>query len=191
MTANLTAAAFMGVSLDGFLAREDGDLAWLTDTELDMSETGYDEFFASVGALVMGRKTYETIIGFPEWPYPGKRVLVLSRTLTRVDGPQTSVHPSLDDVVAALEAEAITRVYVDGGETIRTFLREGLLSEITISTAPVLIGSGIPLFGPLEADVALRLVRTRELPAGFVQSTYEVVSRARRGHGEGALTDNL
>ncbi len=175
MKANFTAAAFIGTSLDGFIAKENGDLEWLTDNDLEMSSTGYDEFFASVDAMVIGRKTYDTIADFPEWPYKGKRVLVLSRTLTSVEGPQTSVHHTLGEVVAALDAEGVRRVYVDGGQTIQAFLREGLLKEITISRAPVIIGSGIPLFGPLDADVKLAHVRTRELDADFVQSTYEVL----------------
>lgn len=176
MSANFVGKVFIGTSLDGFIARENGDLEWLTGTELDMSDTGYDEFFASVDAMVIGRNTYETIAAFAEWPYAGKRVLVLSRTLASVHGPQTSVHSDLDEVIATLEADAVKAVYVDGGKTIQEFLRRGLIGEITISRAPVLIGSGIPLFGPLERDVHLVHTRTRELGAGFVQSTYEVVA---------------
>jgi dihydrofolate reductase len=175
MTANFVGKVFIGTSLDGFIAREDGDLEWLTGTDLEMSDTGYNEFFASVDAMVIGRNTYETIAGFEEWPYGGKRVLVLSRTLTRVEGPETSVHHDLEDVIATLDAEGAKAVYVDGGKTIQEFLRRGLIGEITISRAPVLIGSGIPLFGPLDADVHLAHKQTTELGAGFVQSTYEVV----------------
>ncbi len=174
MKANFTGAVFIGTSLDGFIARLDGDLDWLTDNDLDMGSTGYEEFFASVDALVVGRNTYETVVGFGEWPYSGKRVLVLSRTLGDVNSPATSVHADLAEVVATLEAEGARRVYVDGGRTIQAFLREGLIQELTISRAPVLIGSGIPLFGPLDNDVHLRHRSTRELGAGFVQSTYEV-----------------
>lgn len=174
MKATFTGAVFIGTSLDGFIARENGDIGWLTDNDLDMGSTGYEEFFASVDALVIGRNTFETIAGFDEWPYSGKRVLVLSRTLASVDAPQTTVHADLAAVVATLEAEGAKRVYVDGGRTIQAFLREGLIQELTISTAPVLIGSGLPLFGPLDQDVHLKHRSTRELGAGFVQSTYEV-----------------
>lgn len=175
MTVNFVGKVFIGTSLDGFIARENGDLEWLTGTDLEMGDTGYDEFFASVDAMVIGRNTYETIAAFEEWPYGGKRVLVLSRTLAQVEGPQTSVHHDLDEVLAVLDAEGAKAVYVDGGKTIQEFLRRGLIGEITISRAPVLIGSGIPLFGPLDADVHLVHKRTRELGAGFVQSTYDVV----------------
>jgi len=198
---------FVGTSLDGFIARENGDLDWLTAAGAALGETGYDEFFASVDALVLGRGTFEVVSSFASWPYPGKRVLVLSRTLALSETPipvpagtpqasaaadpatsaepgtppeaaepAVTVHASLDDVLATLTAEGRRRVYVDGGRTIQSFLRAGLIREITITRAPVLIGSGIPLFGPLAADVHLRHVGTRELGAGFTQSSYEVLA---------------
>ena len=171
---------FVGTSLDGFLARENGDFDWLIAAGDALGETGYDEFFAGVDAMVLGRGTFDTVSTFPEWPYAGKRVLVLSRTLLRSHAadsqPDTTVHATLGDVLDALAAEGRHRVYVDGGRTIQSFLRAGLIREITITRAPVLLGSGIPLFGPLAGDVHLRHLSTRELGAGFTQSSYEVIS---------------
>ncbi|MGO4104464.1 dihydrofolate reductase family protein [Leifsonia sp. YAF41] len=185
MTESFVAAVFIATSLDGFIAGENGELDWLTDENDTLGETGYDEFFASVDALVIGRKTFDTVLGFGEWPYAGKRVLVLSRTLG-ADGapgapgtpaaPDTTVHTDLDDVVATLEREGVKRVYVDGGQTIQAFLRRGLISEMTLTQAPVLLGSGVSLFGPLDERVHLRLTATRELGAGFTQASYEVLS---------------
>jgi dihydrofolate reductase len=175
MEANFVASVFVGTSLDGFLARENGDLEWLTGVGDAIGDYGYDEFFASVDAMVIGRKTLDIVSGFDEWPYAGKRVLVMSRTLHTVDAPETSVHADLDDVIATLNREGARRVYADGGQVIQLFLRAGLVGEITISRAPVLIGSGIPLFGPLEHDVHLAVKRMRELGAGFTQTVYEVV----------------
>ena len=174
MTATFVASVFVGTSLDGFIAREDGDIEWLTSVGDAIGDYGYDEFFASVDAMVIGRKTYDVVRGFGEWPYAGKRVLVMSRTLTEADAPQTTVQSSLEEVVATLTAEGAQHVYADGGQVIQAFLRAGLVTEITISVAPVIIGSGIPLFGPVAADVHLTLKRLRELGAGFVQSVYEV-----------------
>ncbi|WP_104162321.1 dihydrofolate reductase family protein [Cryobacterium sp. N22] len=175
----LIGCVFVGTSLDGFIARENGDFDWLVAAGDALGETGYDEFFASVEALVVGRATFDTVRGFVDWPYAGKRVLVLSRTLLRsFDAeaePDTTVHATLDDVIATLVAEGRRRVYVDGGRTIQSFLRVGLIREITITRAPVLLGTGIPLFGPLDGDVRLRHVGTRELGAGFTQSSYEVL----------------
>jgi dihydrofolate reductase len=178
--AALIGCVFVGTSLDGFIARENGDFDWLTAAGDALGETGYDEFFASVDAMVLGRGTFDTVSTFPEWPYAGKRVFVLSRTLLRshnsLSQPDTSIHATLGDVLEALIAECRRRVYVDGGRTIQSFLRAGLIREITITRAPVLLGSGIPLFGPLSGDVQLRHVGTRELGAGFTQSSYEVLS---------------
>ncbi|TFC01590.1 dihydrofolate reductase [Cryobacterium adonitolivorans] len=177
--ASLIGCVFVGTSLDGFIARENGDFDWLVAAGDAIGETGYDEFFASVDALVVGRATFDTVRGFVDWPYAGKRVLVLSRTLLRSfdveSEPDATAHATLDDVIATLVAEGHRRVYVDGGRTIQSFLRAGLIREITITRAPVLLGAGIPLFGPLDGDVQLRHVGTRELGAGFTQSSYEVL----------------
>ena len=178
----IVGCVFVGTSVDGFIAREDGTFDWLTAAGDALGETGYDDFFAGVDAMVVGRATFDTVSAFPDWPYAGKRVLVLSRTMTRgpdaqpppAAGPDTTVHASLDDVLNTLAAEGHHRIYVDGGRTIQSFLRAGLIREITISRAPVLLGTGIPLFGPLAADVHLHHVSTRELGADFTQSTYTV-----------------
>lgn len=175
----LIGCVFVGTSVDGFIARENGDFDWLTSAGEALGETGYDDFFAGVDAMVLGRGTFDTVSTFPEWPYAGKRVLVLGRTLlrseARADHPDTTMHATLAEVLDALAAEGRRRVYVDGGRTIQSFLRAGLIREITITRAPVLLGSGIPLFGPLTADVQLRHLATRELGAGFTQSSYEVI----------------
>jgi dihydrofolate reductase len=175
----LTGCVFVGTSLDGFIARENGDFDWLTAAGDALGETGYDEFFASVDAMVLGRATFDTVSAFPEWPYDGKRVLVLSRSLlnsgVELSRPDLTVHATLGDVIDVLRAEGRRRVYVDGGRTIQSFLRAGLIREITITRAPVLLGSGIPLFGPLAGDVHLRHVGSRDLGAGYTQSSYEVL----------------
>jgi dihydrofolate reductase len=180
MKANFAASVFIGTSLDGFIARENGDIDWLTGSAAALGDTGYDAFFESIDSLVVGRTTYETIRGFGEWPYEGKRVLVFSRTLA--DGhsphtlePLTSIHGSLDDIVTILNDAGARRVYVDGGQTIQTFLRAGLITDLIITRAPVLLGSGIPLFGRLDHDIELSLTGMRELGAGFAQTSYDVV----------------
>lgn len=168
-------AVTIGVSLDGFIAREDGDIAWLTTRGEAAGDTGYEAFMAGIDTLAMGRKTYEKVLTFGFWPFEGKRVMVLSTTLDDAD-PRVTVHRSLDALLDALTAAGARSVYVDGGRLVRTFLREGLLDELTITTAPVLIGSGIPLFGePGERggrDIALTLRSARTLGAGFTQATY-------------------
>lgn len=164
---------FIGVSVDGFIARPDGDLAWLTERGLDMNDSGYPEFIAGIDALIMGRTSYETVLGFDEWPYD-KPVFVISSTLTESGRDGVSVHPDIDSVVAAFTAAGHRDAYVDGGATIQSFLSAGLIDTITLSYAPVLIGNGAPLFGGLPQDIELELVKVSQLPADFAQVTYRV-----------------
>jgi dihydrofolate reductase len=167
---------FVGISVDGFMARPDGSFDFLPE---EPEDHGFDEFFASVDALVMGRKTFETALGFGDWPYGRKRVVVLSRRpldLSVVRGgvvEQMSGEPA--DVVARLGATGARHLYVDGGDTVQRFLRAGLIDRLVVTRVPVLIGQGISLFGSLPADVRLRHVGTRSFPSGLVQTEYTVV----------------
>jgi dihydrofolate reductase len=170
----MLATVFVGVSVDGFIARPDGGLDWLP---ADGGEPhGYTELMATVDALVIGRATFETVLGFSEWPYGDKRVIVLSsRPLDLAalrDRPVEQMGGEPAEIVARLEARGVGHIYVDGGITIQRFLRAGLIQRLIVTRVPVLIGQGIPLFGPLDADVRLRHVRTRDFPSGLVQSEY-------------------
>lgn len=169
--------AFLGCSLDGFIAGPGGELDWLTAFDERLGESGYTAFFSAIDALVMGRATYETMQELNPDNYDGKPIFVLSRTLpagTRADLGRSPVRVLADvpSVRAALAADGVDRAYVDGGRTVQTFIADGLLSEIVITRVPVLIGAGIPLFGPVPRPIGAELVDTRELDAGAVQSTY-------------------
>ena len=184
MDAPFTGSVFLGMSVDGFIARLDGDLSFLDGSgeggppdDGEGGDFGFAEFVSGVDALVMGRSTYEFIKPFAEWPYQGKPVHVLSTTLPEDDDPRITVHRSLDDAVAAVTAAGYRRVYVDGGRTVHTFLRAGLIADLTLSRVPVLIGTGQTPFGELAADIPLEHVRTQAFSGGMVQSTYRVVSR--------------
>jgi dihydrofolate reductase len=170
----MKASVFVGTSLDGFIARADGSFDFLPDT---VEPHGFEEFFASVDALVFGRKTYETALSFPTWYYGKKPVFVLS-TRPLAPAPRGAVveHLSGDprDIVAQLEARGIRHAYVDGGLTIQRFLEAGLIDRLIITRVPVLIGTGIPLFGPLSRDIKLEHVATRQFASGLVQSEYIV-----------------
>jgi dihydrofolate reductase len=174
----LHASVFVGTSLDGFIARVNGDLDFLPAGGGEPH--GYDEFMASVDALVIGRKTFETVFAFPTWPYGDKPVFVLSsRPLARV--PPGAVVERMAgapaEVVAQLAARGIRHVYVDGGITIQRFLQSGLIQRLIITRVPVLIGAGIPLFGALDHDIVLHHVSTRQYASGLVQSEYVVATQ--------------
>ncbi|MGH3753225.1 MAG: dihydrofolate reductase family protein [Pseudonocardiaceae bacterium] len=167
---------FLGLSVDGFIARPDGDLSWLTSRGEAAGDAGFTPFIESVDTLIMGRGTYDVIAGETDWPYFGRPVHVLSSTLAAGADPRITVHVGFDDAVAALSAVGYRRVYVDGGRTMRTFLAAGLIGELTLSRVPVLIGQGPSLFGPLPSDVDLEYVCTEVLTGGMVQTTYRVLT---------------
>jgi|SRR5882757_4174487 len=168
------AAVFIATSLDGFIARTDGSIDWLTSRGEQAGDTGYDEFMASIDTIVLGRKTYQTVLDFDFWPYDGKQVEVLSTTLAPDADERIIVHRTLDGLVQTLNDRGAKRIYADGGRIIQTFLRAGLLNELTITTVPVLLGTGLPLFGELDHDIELNHNATRTLGAGFVQSDYTI-----------------
>ena len=166
---------FMGASVDGYIARPDGALDFLP---AEPEPHGYEELMASVDALVFGRHTYETVLGFGgEWPYGDKPVFVLSsRPLPPPPAGAVLTHLSGEPaaIVAELESRGIVHAYLDGGIAAQRFLRAGLVQRLVVTRVPVLIGSGIPLFGPLPHDVRLRHVATRSFPSGLVQSEYAI-----------------
>jgi dihydrofolate reductase len=174
----MTASVFIGTSVDGFIARPNGDLDFLPPGGGEPH--GYDEFMASVDALVIGRNTFEKVLTFPAWPYGDKRVVVLSsRPLDLsavVGGVVEQMSGSPADIVSKLAARGVRHIYVDGGITIQRFLRAGLIQRLIITRVPVLIGEGIPLFGALPHDIRLHHVATRHYASGLVQSEYQVVT---------------
>ena len=169
----MKASVFVGTSVDGFIARVNGDFDFLPAGGGEPH--GYEEFMATVDALVMGRNTFEVVVKMEPWPYGEKPVFVLSsRPLTRVPPgvlvEQMAGEPA--EIVAQLDARSIRHVYVDGGITIQQFLRAGLIQRLIITRVPVLIGTGIPLFGAVPCDIRLQHVATRQYASGMVQSEY-------------------
>ncbi len=177
----MKAKVFIATSIDGFIAREDGGIDWLPGGDaVDGDEDyGYQAFMDSVDALVMGRNTYDLVSSFDIWPYGDKPVVVLSNRPVSipaaVQGTAFAMSAPPHEVVRSLSARGFEHLYVDGGRTIQAFLKEGLIHEMIITRVPILIGSGIPLFGPLEHDVRLVHLDTRHFPSGLVQSRYQVV----------------
>lgn len=170
-------SAFIATSLDGFIARPDHSIDWLDNATSDATEDyGYEAFISTISSVVMGRKTFQRILTFPQWPFQHQRVIVLSQTMKEVP-------PSLKDsvqlfdgtpgqLVDILDAEGDSHVFVDGSRAIQSFIAENLLSDITITTLPILIGDGVPLFGSLDRDVQLNHISTKAYQNGFVQSHY-------------------
>jgi len=172
----LKASIFVGTSVDGFIARANGAIDWLPAGGGE--DHGYNAFMASVDAMVIGRNTFDTVMGFDGWPYGSKPVFVLTNRplpsppppgalLEGISGPPATV-------VAMLSARGFRHVYVDGGLVIQQFLQAGLIQSMTITRVPRLIGSGIPLFGALAHDIVLRHLGTTHYPSRLVTSVYAI-----------------
>jgi dihydrofolate reductase len=167
---------YIGTSLDGFIARTDGDFDWLTQFADDEAIHAYEEFMNGIDAIVIGRGTFEKILTFPSWPYK-KKAFVLSTSLKQL--PDTlrdkatllSMEPK--ELLSYLSGMGFSNIYVDGGKVIQGFLKEDLIDDLIISKVPLLIGNGIPLFGFLGADLQFKHIRTEVQSNGLVRSYYK------------------
>ena len=180
---------YIATSLDGFIATPEGGLDWLMNWPNPTGDDyGYAQFMQSIDAIVMGRGTFATVLGFGEWPY-AKPVFVLSRTLTEIPA-------HLGDRVELMSGDVSTRVnqlhqrgyhnlYIDGGQTIQSFLAADLIDELILTRVPMLLGQGIPLCGELELAVPQTFSHqtTQVYPSGLVKSHYQ---RSRAGTSYGS-----
>jgi dihydrofolate reductase len=167
---------YVGTSLDGFIARTNGEFDWLSQFANDEAIRAYEELINRIDAIVIGRGTFEKVLTFPSWPYE-KPVFVLSTSIT--EAPENirekvtilSMDPGA--LLSYLSTIGYSNIYIDGGKVIQSFLKEDLVNELIVSNAPILIGSGIPLFGHLDHDLAFTHIRTDVCSNGLVRSYYE------------------
>lgn len=170
-------SVYIAVSLDGFIARRNGDIDWLTGGG-SSEEYGYAEFMSDIDHVVMGRNTFEKVLTFGGWHYQKKVIVLTSRDLTlapELTGKAEALHLPPRGLIRELEGRNSRHIYLDGGVTIQRFLREGLVNEMTITTIPILIGEGLSLFGKLEGDIILELLKSESFKNGFVQNKYKVL----------------
>ncbi len=176
-----TAHVFIATSLDGFIARDDGDIGWLVQRDDPGEDHGYATFIADKDAIVMGRGTYEKALTFGDWPY-ALPVVVLSNRLAgatvpaHLQGRVRFSNRSPRETMDELARQGVHRIYLDGGRLVQSFLRDGLVTDLVVTQVPVLIGSGRPLFGALARDIDLRLESSHSFPSGLVQSRYRVAA---------------
>jgi dihydrofolate reductase len=180
----ITTHVYIGASLDGFIARKDGSFDWLSKYADQDAVEAYKAFIAGVDVIVIGRGTFETVMRFPDWPYE-LPVFVLSRSLREIP-PELEQKVSVSDraprgLLKELSKAGYRFAYIDGGKVIQSFLSEDLIDELIIARVPVLLGSGIPLFGFLERDLEFVHKKTASYPNGLVRSYYQ---RPSREHGE-------
>jgi dihydrofolate reductase len=171
-------SVFIATSIDGYIADKNGRIDWLNSipnpTNDDM---GYVEFTKEIDALVMGRKTFETVLGFDvDWPYD-KPVFVLSNKLKEIPeshkGKAFLVRGSLTEILNQINDRGFSRLYIDGGTTIRNFLKEDLIDEMILTTIPILLGGGSSLFGELSNELKFELIETRTFLNQITQNHYK------------------
>ena len=166
---------YIGTSLDGFIAIKDRNIDWLVQFANDEAIDAYKEFIKRVEAIVIGRGTFNKVLSFPSWPYD-KPVFVLTTSMSKVPdtltGKATILSMKPDELINYLSNKGISSIYVDGGKVIQDFLTENLVNELIVSKAPILLGSGIPLFGYLDHDIPFKHIRTLVQSNGLVRSYY-------------------
>lgn len=167
-------SVFIAVSVDGCIARSDGSVDWLAMVEQQGEDYGYKDFFDSVDALVVGRKTYDLALGFEPWPYSGKRCVVLTHRPPAPRHGEEFFDGRPETLVERLGREGVRRVYVDGGAVIQQFLGAELIDDLTLSVVPVVLGGGVPLFAKGGPEQRLVLEEARSWPTGLTQLRYRV-----------------
>ena len=167
---------YIATSLDGFIARKDGNIDWLTDIpNPDQSDFGFSAFMERIDGIIMGRNTFELVLSFKQWPYT-KPVFVLSHSLKEIPeelrGKAEVVRGDLQGIIDSLKSKGIRHLYIDGGKTIQSFLKLDLIDEMIITRIPIILGSGIPLFADMEREIEFELTQTEVLNKDLVKSTY-------------------
>jgi len=174
----MKAIVYIGTSLDGFIAKKNDDIEWLT--QFQNAEVGqeYEEFMKRIDVIVIGRGTFDKVLSFPSWPY-SKKVFVLSTTIRQppdaLKKKVTIIAMKPKEVLTYLSGQGHSTVYIDGGKVIQDFLKEDCIDEMIITKVPLLVGDGIPLFGKQDKELSFRHLQTKILSNGLVKSFYERV----------------
>jgi dihydrofolate reductase len=173
---NMANLVYIATSLEGFIARVDGDISWLESVpNASSSDFGYGEFINKIDGVILGRNTFEVVLGFESWPYT-QPVFVLSNTLDKIPEELKDkveiVNGELKSILKTLDEKGIHNLYIDGGKTIQSFLKEDLIDEMIITTVPILLGDGIPLFGYLERDLKFKCEKVEYISQFVVKNYY-------------------
>ncbi|WP_223788180.1 dihydrofolate reductase family protein [Marinicella meishanensis] len=184
-------SVFIASSLDGFIATEDGAVDWLyqvgqQDADLGAeADMGFEDYIQSVDCMIMGRGCMEVLAGMQlsaeQWPYGHLKVVVLSQSVTTppatLPGPVTIHAGDISNLLESLAQAGHRHAYIDGGATITSFLRLGMIDEMTITRAPVLLGRGIRLFGELTEPIELQQTQAKVFANDFLQERYRVKAK--------------
>jgi dihydrofolate reductase len=161
-------------SLDGYIASEDGGVDWLHASMVKGESYGLTEFFNSIDGVLLGSRTYEKSLAMGGFTSSSKPCWVFSKRPLKVKKGVTLTSADPREIVEALPTHGVTRAWLMGGGALAaSFLEQGLLDEVSVGLMPVVLGRGIPLFGPLRAFSALRLVESKTYKGGALGLRYE------------------
>lgn len=182
----MTNIVYIATSIDGFIADADGGIEWLEDIpNPDHSDFGFSNFMAKIDAIVMGRKTFEKVLTFPEWPYTIPVFVLTNSNLQEsphLSGKVKFLRGQPGEIVETLSKKGYKNLYIDGGVTIQRFLEEDLIDELIITTIPVILGKGIPLFGNLQEKLQFTFNKSEVLGSSLVKNYYKRVREPIKGN---------
>jgi dihydrofolate reductase len=174
MVSNRKVVLYIATSLDGYIARDNGDIDWLSMVESPNEDYGYKDFLASVDTVIMGRKTYDQVLTFGDFPYNDKKCYVISKTTRPKDEYVEFFNGDICKLISEIRQKDGLNIWLVGGaEIVGEFLSKNLIDEYIISILPILLGKGIPLFRGDMPEIRLQLCRNVAYPSGFVQLSYE------------------
>jgi len=167
-------SVYIATSIDGYIARLDGSLDWLDRVGGFDEDYGFQKLLDSIDGVILGRNTYEIAAPVPNWPYKGKRIVVLSNSLKTVREEAELFRGDLTQLASQLHSDGVKHVWVDGGVTISQFLDLQMVDSMTLSVIPVILGAGMPLFRAIGKELPCRLISSQGYPSGLVQSNYAI-----------------
>ena len=165
---------YVAASLDGFIAEPDGGVDFLDVIGEEPNAAAYEQFFAGVDALLMGRRTYDQVLSFGEWPYSDRPCWIMThRELSTDSAPVVAIAGTPQQVHKQIAAHACQHLWLIGGADLATqFLSQGLIDQLVVSLIPIVLGQGIPLFSNLPHQVVLSLKDVTARDHGIVELTY-------------------
>ncbi|MCC5654548.1 dihydrofolate reductase family protein [Nostoc sp. XA013] len=171
---------YIAASLDGYIARSDGEIDWLSPLDIEGEDYGYTAFYESIDAIVLGSNTYEVGLGFDEWPYPEKKSFVFTQRNLQSDREDVVfVSDPVEPALANIEAQGYKNIWlVGGGALINSFLQHSLIDEYIISIIPIILGGGIQLFPPPSPEEKLELINSKQYSTGLLQAHYKRTEKA-------------
>ena len=173
---------YIATSLDGYIAKPNDDLDFLSIVEQEGEDYGYTDFVKSVDTVILGRKTYDWVMTqVPEFPHADKNSFIITRTARQSIGKTNFYTGKLRDLISRLKTEQGKSIFVDGGaEIVNELLKEDLIDEFIISIIPILVGNGTKLFKDGRPELILELVSTKQFDKGLTQLNYKRTDKSTK-----------